>query len=69
MENKKNIDPHELDEYEQKIEDNMDLAELLSPEEEQLLVEQLVKIGKSHNTARFVFKMLLTLSHLEMLSE
>jgi len=48
----KQINPYELDAYEQEIEDNMHLAESLAPAEEKLLMAQLVDIGNAHNAAR-----------------
>lgn len=49
---KRKIDPDELDEYEQEIEDNMESYVNLSPEETKKRIAELVEIAKSHIAAR-----------------
>ncbi len=49
---KRKIDPYELDEYEQEIEDNMESYVSLSPEETKKKLDELVEMAKSHITAR-----------------
>ncbi len=46
------IDPYELDEYEQSIEDDMESYVRLSPEEEKKEIANLVEVAKSHVAAR-----------------
>ena len=57
MKKQKIIDPYELDEYEQDLEDNLELLISYSPEEEKIKIAELVEMAKAHNAERTRFNM------------
>lgn len=57
MKKQKMIDPYELDEYEQELEDEFELLTNYSPEEEKRKIAELVEMAKVHNEERTTLNM------------